>query len=350
MRGRYLGSTPTWRLLAASLLAFTFIFIAVPAWGQQPSSAAPSTKEKDKEKDKEKEKSNHRIVRTFGTEKGYHTELSNETTERLAQEDQRQLSLLMIDVFEHLGKARIALDADDTKEALKELTKCREGTQAIRKMLPKTIVHTKTIAPDGKTIFEDELVIQDDDIPLYAGILHSQTLAPIVEARRNAFAVAGLQLVESERVITEAIAKLDPIEAQFTRAIKALGENKSDVAAKALAMAMVRGLDFRSVKEDSELASARDAIWFAKRSLEENNLAQAMANMSIAHKRLQLYREVLAKDQRKDVDEMLREVEQMENQLRQERTHPTSSAERIRQSQTATHWWDKVNTWFHHHL
>ncbi|SIO58051.1 YfdX protein [Singulisphaera sp. GP187] len=342
MRDRHSESRSTWRLLAACLLVFGFT--AGPAWGQQTSS----TSTKDQETNKEK--NNPRVVRTFGTEKGYHTELTNETTGSLPQEDQRQLSLLMVDIFEHIEKARVALDADDPTGALKELTKGREGTLAIRKMLPKTIVHTKTVAPDGKLIFEDELTIQDDDIPLYAGILHSQTLAPIVEARRNAFAVAGLQVVESERVITEAIAKLDPIEAQLTRATKALGENKADVASKALAMALVRGLDFRSFKEDSELASARDAIWFAKRSLEENNTEQAMTNINVAHQRLMVYREVLPKDKRKDVDDLLREVDQMENQLRLERTHPTSPAERARQGQTATHWWDKVNTWLHHHL
>ncbi|AGA27755.1 YfdX family protein [Singulisphaera acidiphila] len=351
MRNRYQGSTSSWRLLAAGLMAF--LFIAVPTWGQQTSS---TVKEDDKATDKAtdktngKETNNHRVVRTFGSEKGYHTELSNESTDRLAQEDQRQLSLLMIDVFEHVEKARLALDADDPKEALKEVSKCREGTLAIRKMLPKTTIHTKTVAPDGKPIFEDELVIQDDTIPLYAGILHSETLAPIVEARRNAFTIAGLQVVESQRVITEAVAKLDQIDAQLAKATKALTESKSDVATKALAMALVRGLDFRSVKEDSELASARDAIWFAKRSLEEDNPAQAMANMSIAHQRLMAYREVLPKDHRKDVDEMLREVEQMENQLRQEKATPTNHTDRIRQSQMVTHWWDKVNTWFHRHL
>jgi hypothetical protein len=346
MRDRYLESTSTRRLLAAGLVAFTFI--VVPAWGQeQPSTSASKEQDKDKE--------DHRVVRTFGTEKGYRTELVSETAGRLTQEDQRQLSLLMIGVLEHIDKGRIALDADETKDALKEVNKGLEGTQAIRKMLPKTMLRTKTIAPDGKPIFEDELVDQNDSIPLYAGILHARTLTPIVEARRNALTVAGVQVVESERVITEAIAKLDPIEAQLTKAAKALGENKSDVATKALAMALVRGLDFRYTKEDSELISARDALWFAKRALEENNVPQAAANLNVAHQRMVLYREVLPNDQRRDVDEVLREVEQMQGQLRQERTQPTATAtargaDRTRQGQTVTQWWDKVNTWFRRHL
>jgi hypothetical protein len=340
MQDRYLGPTSTWRLLTAGLAAFTFLTLS--AWGQQPSTSAS----------KEQGKEENRVVRTLGTEKGYRTEVVSETERKLTQEDQRQLSLLMVDVLEHINKARTDLEGDNTKDALKEVNKGREGVQAIRKMLPKTIVHTKTLAPDGKAIFEDELVIQQEAIPLYSGILHARTLAPIVEARRDAQKIVGVQVVEAERVITEAIAKLDLIEAQLEKTTKALGENKSDVATKALATALASGLDFRYTKEDSELIAVRDGLWYAKRALEENNVAQAMANLNLAHQRLRLYREVLPNDQRKEVDDLLREVEQMQGQLRQERAQPTATAgraNRAHQGETVTHWWDRVNGWFRHH-
>ena len=83
-------------------------------------------------------------------------------------------------------------------------------------------------------------------------------------------------------------------------------------------MALVRGIDGPLNKEDSELASARDAIWLARRSLEENNPAQALVNLAVAGRRLRVYREVLSQDQRQEVDQMLREVDHLEDQLRQE--------------------------------
>ena len=141
-------------------------------------------------------------------------------------------------------------------------------------------------------------------------------------------------MVESETIATEAIADLDPIERQLDRAAKALEDNKPEDAAKALAMALVRGIDFRFSKEDSQLASARDAIWLARRSLEENNAAQALVNLAVARQRLRVYREVLSQDQRQEVDQMLREVDQLEAQLRQEGTRPASRAERARQGST----------------
>ena len=214
------------------------------------------------------------IVRTFGTEGGYRTEVTTQSISKLNEEDRRQASLLMAEVVQHIGKARDAIDADDTKQALMEVNKAREAAKAIRAMLPKGTVRTRTTAPDGKVIYEDEQGVQVGRIPLYEGILHAQTLAPILAARRNAMEVAGFNVIESERIATEVIADLDPIEGQLARTARALEENKPDIAAKALAMALVRGIDFRFNKEDTELASARDEIWLARRSLEENNAAQ----------------------------------------------------------------------------
>ncbi|MGZ3397061.1 MAG: YfdX family protein, partial [Isosphaeraceae bacterium] len=133
-------------------------------------------------------------------------------------------------------------------------------------------------------------------------------------------------------------------------AARDLESNKAADAAKALALALVRGIDVRFSKDDSPLTAARDAIWLARRSLEENNAAQAMANLAIARQRLLVYREVLPQDQRQEVDQMLQEVEQLEAQLRQEGTQTVSSAERARQGNTVTHWWNRINSWFRRHL
>jgi len=291
------------------------------------------------------------VKRTFGSEGGYRTEVSSQTEgKKPSAEDVRQVSLLAAKVFEHVGEARDAVDADDTKTTLKEINKAREAIKAIRTILPKTTIHTRTVGPDGKAIFEDESEVQPSRVPLYEAILHSQTLAPILAARRNAKEIAGLTVVEAETVATEVIADLDPLEGQLSKAAKALEKGQTDVASKALAMALVRGLDVRFNKEDSELASARDAIGMAKRSLEENNSTQALVNLEVAKQRLQAYRLLLSQDQRQEVDQMLREVEELEGQLRQEGTRTVASSERSRQSRTTGHWWDRINSWFRRHF
>jgi len=339
----------TWRSLAAGLMFL--VVVAGSAWGQEKSSSKEKETSKDTKESHKETKESHRVVRTFGAEGGYRTEVTSEAAESApGYDDMRQLSLLMADTFEHIDKARIRLAAEETKEAQKEVNKGREAIQAIRRMQPKTVVHTKTLAPDGKAIFEDEIEVQDARIPLFEGILHARTLAPILSARRNAMEVAGVQVVESERIVTEAIADLEVIEAQLGRAAKSLENNKTDEASKSLADALIRGIDFRYSKEDKELASARDAIWLARRALEENNAPQAVVNLQTARQRLMLYREVLPPNQRQEVDKMLHEEEQLEAQLRQETAaRPANSTERARHTQTVTHWWDRLNGWFRRH-
>ena len=215
MNGRFLRSE--WRLVESGLVALLLLIVAGPVLTQEPSSTSSAA---------DQTRNAGPIVRTFGTEGGYRTEVTTQSFSKLNEEDRRQVSLLMTEVVQHIGKGRDAIDADDTKQALMEVNKAREAAKAIRAMLPKGTVRTRTTAPDGKVIYEDEQGVQVGRIPLYEGILHAQTLAPILAARRNAMEVAGFNVIESERIATEVIADLDPIEGQLARTAKALEENK----------------------------------------------------------------------------------------------------------------------------
>jgi hypothetical protein len=151
------------RPMAAGLAALAII--AGPAWGQKESSTSSSH---DQSKN-----NNGEVVRTFGTEGGYRTQVASRTTGSLTEEDRRQLSLLMAQVLEHLEEARDALDADETKEALEEVNKGLEAIKTVRSMLPRTTVRVRTLAPGDKVAYEDERVIQDGRIPIYEGMPRS---------------------------------------------------------------------------------------------------------------------------------------------------------------------------------
>ena len=194
MRGSVVS--PTWKSLLIALVAV--LFLAGPGRAQQ----APATSA-------EHESKAGPVVRTFGAEGGYRTEVRSETKGTLGQDDRRQVSLLAAQVFQHVDEARRALDADDAKQARKEVDKGREAIKAVRALLPTTTVHTRTTAPDGKVIYEDEREVQEDRVPLFEGMLHARTLAPIQEAQRDASRVAGVRVVESETISTEVTADLD---------------------------------------------------------------------------------------------------------------------------------------------
>ena len=101
-------------------------------------------------------------------------------------------------------------------------------------MLPKTTIHTRTTAPDGKVVYEDDREVQERTSPCLKAYCITETLAPILAARHVPWRWQEFMSSTRRRIVTEAIADLDIIESQLTRAAKALGENKEDVAATAL--------------------------------------------------------------------------------------------------------------------
>ena len=324
---------------ALTLMAFAVaLFLAATAWGQQAKSVADEAK-------------GGPVIRTYGANGGYRTEVTSETKGTLSEEDRRQVAVLTSQVFQHIHEARRAIDADEIKLARREVDKGRQAMKAIRALMPKTAVRTVTKAPDGKVAYEDEREVQDDTVPLFEGMLHAETLAPIIEAKRDAVDVKGVRLVGSELISTEALADLGMVEAQLQRAAKALEENKSQVASAALALAQIRGVEIRYSKEDVPLAEARDAIWLARRSLEENNAEQARFNLHEARQRLRVYREIAPQERRSDVDKLLKETDKLEDQLHGETAqNPASSSDRTRQGNAVTRWWEQINGWVKKHL
>lgn len=296
------------------------------------------------------------VVRTYGSEGGYRTEVTSQTKGTLNQEDRRQVAVLTAQIFQHIDQAQRALDVDNTAEARNELDMGRKAIKAVRAMLPTTAVHTKTTAPDGAVVYEDKREVQEHRVPLFEGMLSAKTLAPIVAAKedaQDAVEVKGVRLVGSETITTEAFADLDYVEGQLERAAKELNDNKPEAASKALALAQVRGVEFRYRKEDAPLAAARDALWLAKRALEENNSTQAQANLNVARQQLEIYRQLLPDGQRQEVTQMMTEVSQLDAKLRQDTAQPqnpvankANEPERARQGNAVTRWWEQINGWF----
>lgn len=332
---------PTWKSVPTAV--FVALILAGPTWAASATVSDDSTKAGP-------------VVRTYGAEGGYRTQVTSETKGTLSQEDRRQVAVLTAQIFQHIDKTQRALDADNTAEARTEMDKGRQAIKAVRALLPTTTVQTKTSAPDGTVIYEDKREVQADRVPLFEGMLSTKTLAPIVAAKQDAqdaVEVKGVRLVGSETITTEAFADLAYVEGQLEKAAKALAENKTDAATKALALAQVRGVEFKYHKEDTPLAAARDALWLAKRALDDNNSTQAQANLNVARQQLEIYRQLLPEGQRQDVTQMMTEVGELDAKLRKEPAPSATSAagsanqaERTRQGNAVTRWWEQVNGWF----
>src|SRR5579871_6197535 len=181
------------------------------------------------------------VVRSYGPETGYRTEVTSNTTGTLGSEDQQQVAILTAHVFQHIVHAQRALEADKTSDAQQEIVNGRNAIKAIRSLLPTTTVHTQTRSPNGKVIYEATRTVQADRVPLFEGMSSTKTLSPIVAAKQDAVEIKGLRLVGSETITTEAFADLDYVESQLDRASKALNDNEAGAAMKALTLCQVRG-------------------------------------------------------------------------------------------------------------
>lgn len=296
------------------------------------------------------------VVRSYGNEGGYRTEVTSQSNGTLSQETRQQVAVLTAHIFQHIAQAQRALVADNAPEAGEQVKKGQQAIKAIRAMLPTTTVHTKTTAPDGAVVYEDNRESQEDRVPLFEGMVSTKTLAPIVAAKADAqdgVELKGVRLVGTETIVTEAFADLEYVKSQLDRSAKALDDAKFDEASKALGLAQVRGVEFRFHKEDAPLAAARDALWLAKRALEANNIAQAQTNLNVARQQLEVYRQILPEGERQDVTQMMTEVSQLDAKLRQEMSQPangaankTSEPERTRQGNAVIRWWEQINGWF----
>ena len=170
----------------------------------------------------------------------------------------------MAQAFEHIRNARNAIDADDNKKALEEVNKGREAIKAIHAMLPRATIHTKTTAPDGKVVYEDEREVQESSIPLFEGLLHTETLAPILAAKDMPSRWRAFMSSTRRRIVTEAIANLDVIEGQLARAAKALGQNKGGRRRDRTLRRPWSGVSISvSTRTTLHWLLTRDALWLA---------------------------------------------------------------------------------------
>ena len=87
--------------MAAALVAL--VVVAGSAWGQQSSSSSKDQSNKDQSKNTEP------VVRTFGSEGSYRTEVKTQVNgKELTEDEWRQASLLVAQAFQHMDRAQDA--------------------------------------------------------------------------------------------------------------------------------------------------------------------------------------------------------------------------------------------------
>ena len=333
------------RPLVAGLVAFAII--GGPAWGQRDSSSSSSH---------DQSKNNGEVIRTFGAEGGYRTEVASRTKGKLSDEDRRRaLAADGRGPRSHPGGARSH-----------RRRRHQGGPPGSEQGPPGDQGHPRHAA-QGEGPDQDHRARRQGGLRGRArggGYPHphlrGNAARPHVGPDPGGPAQApgrsqGVTVVESETIATEVIADVNPIERQLNRAAKFLEENKSQDAAKALALALVRGIEFRFDKDDSPLAAARDAVWLdaAGRSKRTTPRRPSPTSPSHAGATADLPRGRAAGPASGcRTGCSARSISSRPNSARKaiRATSRSPSPQRSRQSGRVTHWWDRINSWFKRHF
>lgn len=244
------------------------------------------------------------VTSVTGSEDGYHTTTRTRTQGSLDDEDFRQVSLLTSRVLGHVNAASQHLMDEDREAARPELEKARRLVGVIREILPVTEVETVVRDPDGREVYRHRERVQDDLIPVYEKMIALEVIRPIVDAKKDQAAVAGIELSDAEFYHTSVLVDLDYVERKLARAERLL--DRPDEAASQLLLAQLQGVQLDMQQKDDPLAKAQAALRLAERNLEQGKLEGARANLRLAQTHLDTYR-TLVGEQRTDAVAELQE-------------------------------------------
>ena len=185
------------------------------------------------------------------------------------------------------------------KRAHREVDKGREAIKAVLRLLPEDDRPHADHRPRRQGDLRGSSArSRRSAVPLYEGMLHARTLAPIRGGPARRERVAGVRVVESEAISTEVIADLGYVEAELNKAAKALEAGKAEGRRRGPPPGPGPGgrLPLSPGRQAAGRGPRCDLAGQAP--CEESNAVQAGANLAIARQRLEIYRQVLPEDRR----------------------------------------------------
>ena len=270
---------------------------------------------------------------TTGSGARYQTTVERHTEGELSAQDLHQVSLLTSRIVNHLNDAVKALLDQDPDAAKPEIDLGQKLLKVVRELLPVTTVTTVVKNADGKEVYRDVDKVQDDRIALYSGMIATEVVEPIVDAKEEAAALKGLRLADAEIIHTSVLADLSYIERKLNRA-KALLEKPSEALSQ-LVLAQTRGVQLVVNETDSPLVKVQHALRLAERMVEEGKHDAAKDNLRLAQIHLGTYRAVLGKEAAKVVKALDDEIA-----LLMAKIQGADAAAKIRA------FWEQAVSWF----
>jgi len=253
---------------------------------------------------------------TTGSGKMYKTTVERHTDGELSDEDFHQVSTLGSHIIRHLNTAIEDVEGMNLKRAKEDIKKALTLTGIVRKMLPITTV--TTIVKDAKKneTYRDTELVQDEQIPIYDFMIETDVIDPLITTKHRKLSVKGIRLDEADMVHTTVLLNLGYIERKLNQAAKIL-DKKPNEALEVLVFAQDKAIRISFREEHNALLEAQRALRLAERMVEEKNYNAARQDLNVARFSLETYTEVGGGGKDKDVEAMIKEVDQISNKIDQ---------------------------------
>ncbi len=265
----------------------------------------------------------------------------------LSEDDARNVSILGTHLLHQVNRARRAIDGGDKDAANVAIDKALKVSELIHQLLPKTRVATTVKDAGGKVIYEDSEDVQADVITVLRQFIEVEITRPILESKKDAAEEEGREFEGHELIESDLIVNLSYIERRLHVAKRSLANDDDDADAdEALALAQSRGTEVKTIRIESPLQEAREALEFAHGAAKRQQYHVAEANLRIARGYLALYQQVVADDSAKsEIEELNKEIETVTHDITNTTpaTHEktTGSVERFRDR--VAQWWKKAS-------
>jgi hypothetical protein len=258
-----------------------------------------------------------------------------------SEEEQRHISVLGAQVLRQISRARDAIDADDRAAAEEAVGKAQQALKIVRQMLPKSLLTTTVMNPQGDALYEDTEEVQADYVTVFRSFTAFDIVRPLIASKKNSAQVGGDEFEGGGLVEADVVVDLGFVERRLGAAKRALSKDIR-AADDSLVAAQNRGTTLTLVTIESPLAEAREAMQFAHKAATREEYQAAEANLRIARGYLSLYREAAPDASKEEVDALNKEIDLTAQQIAtttpENHQAATGSVKRIL---------DKVSSWWH---
>jgi hypothetical protein len=270
---------------------------------------------------------------TTGSGERYKTTVERHTEGTLSPQDLHQTSLLASRIVNHLNDAISGMVDEDVEAAQSEIASAQTLTKVVRDLLPVTTITTVVNDAEGKEVYRDVNKVQNDKIPLYRGMIATEVVEPIVDAKEKEAALRGLRLADATVIHTSVLANLGYIERKLNRALALI--EKPEEALQQLMLAQTRGIEMKINEADNPLVKVQHALRLAERMVEEGKHEAAKDNLRLAQFQLSAYRGIVDKDAAKEAKRLDEDITKLMN-----KTKGKEAAAKIRE------FWERSVSWF----